>query len=628
MKFDRQSHVSLDLETDGDDEKYGLQPWRVEQGVARISAASIAWYDDGKMQVKGALSPAVDEIREMLEMFIRNNSTVIAWNAPFDMSWLIAVGLGDLVQKIRWADAMLWWKHGTNSPEYTKKGEARKKYALEEAVAEFYPKHTGFKQIKSFHTTDPAELEQLLLRNKMDAATTLRLAEKFWDDLSDKQQRCVAIESASLWHIATANLQGLHVDGPAAATLSAGLAEVARDRLEALSEFGATPEILASPQQLGKLLFEDWQLPVLRRTDSGQPSTDGDTLHELAAMDERATLVRDYREANNNRTKFVSNIIASCAYNGDDKTHPSAKVFGTYSGRLTYSSSQGRGKAQVQTGFAIHQMKRQADFRALIEAPEDHDIVELDAANQEYRWMAILSRDPVMLAMCEPGEDGHGYMGGQIAGHTYEWMKETAHTTDATLYAMWKAARQMGKFANLAFQYRIGVAAATQKARAEHGMNVTEKRIEQVKNTYLSSYKMVKKYWRDSIRIAAAQGYAETLAGRRVQLVGNWQGALGWSLESTALNFPIQGVGADQKFLALACIKPLLVKYEGRFYYELHDGLYFVIPKRNTHAFVTEAKALLDNLPYRKAWGFIPPVLLPWDAKVGTSWGTLKEFKV
>lgn len=624
MKFDRLIHASLDLETAGTGPEFGLQPWRAKQGEARITAISTAAYDTS-MQVSGILLPEVEQIAAILEGFVRTNTTVIAWNAPFDMSWLIGVGLDDLVRRIRWVDAMLWWKHGTNSPEYTKKGEARKKYSLEEAVAEFYPAHTGFKKITSFDTPDA----QLLLRNKMDAATTLRLAERFWNELSDAQQRCAMIESASLYHVATANLQGMAVDRPAADTLSGGLGETARARLEALSEFGATATILASPQQLGKLLFEEWELPVMRRTASKQPSTDDDTLHELAAMDDRASLVRDYREANNNRTKFVSNIIKSCDYNGDEKTHPSAKVFGTYTGRLTYSSSQGgNGKGKVQTGFALHQMKRQADFRALVEAPEDHDIVELDAANQEYRWFAILSRDPVMLAMCEPGEDGHGYMGGQIAGQTYEWMKETAHTQDATLYAMWKAARQMGKFANLAFQYRIGVSAATQKARVEHGMNVTERHIEGVKNTYLSSYKQVKKYWRDAIRIAAQRGYAETLAGRRVQLVGNWQGTLGWSLESTAINFPIQGVGADQKFLALACIKRLLVKYGGRFYYELHDGLYFVIPKKNTLAFVTEAKALLDNLPYKKAWGFIPPVPLPWDCKVGTSWGTLKEFKV
>jgi hypothetical protein len=41
----------------------------------------------------------------------------------------------------------------------------------------------------------------------------------------------------------------------------------------------------------------------------------------------------------------------------------------------------------------------------------------------------------------------------------------------------------------------------------------------------------------------------------------------------------------------------------------------------------TEIKTVLDNLPYNKAWGFIPPIPLPWDCKLGTSWGQLKEVK-
>ena len=61
--------------------------------------------------------------------------------------------------------------------------------------------------------------------------------------------------------------------------------------------------------------------------------------------------------------------------------------------------------------------------------------------------------------------------------------------------------------------------------------------------------------------------------------------------------------------------------------WDLHDGLYFYVPKDVVHRVAEKFKVVLDNLPYNKAWGFIPPIGLPWDCKVGSSWGSLKEYK-
>jgi hypothetical protein len=56
--------------------------------------------------------------------------------------------------------------------------------------------------------------------------------------------------------------------------------------------------------------------------------------------------------------------------------------------------------------------------------------------------------------------------------------------------------------------------------------------------------------------------------------------------------------------------------------------LYFYVPVAKAAKAQADIKYLLDNLPYRKAWGFTPPIPLPWDCKVGPSWGQLKEVKV
>jgi DNA polymerase-1 len=623
MSFDRSKHIALDLETSGTDDRYGLQPWRVSTEDGWIKAMSVAYYDEhGKMQVSGILDPSADDIVEVFDEF--RGKRIVCWNAPFDISWLLAYGFEREVWDAPWLDAMLLWQHSEREPEYDKKGEQRRKWRLEDAVAKHYPAHVGFKGITDFHTTDPVLLQRLLIRNKMDAATTLRLAEKFWDVLSPEQRACATIEAASLPMVARANLCGLYADPEHLDRISVELEQKAAACLHELQKFGATPKILASPVQLASLLYDDWKLPVLSLTDSGNRSTSKEVLFELAPSDPRANLVKEYREAVNNRTKFVSNIADSLAYNGDGCSRPSARVYGTYSGRMTYSSSQGKGKQQVQTGFALHQMKRGEEFRSAILPPPGYRVVEFDAANQEFRLMALLSGDPKMLELCLPGQDPHGFMGSQIGRVGYDWLRESLHDKGEDGKKA-KQFRKVGKFANLSFQYRVGVQTATVTARVQHGLDVDVPFVAKTKGVYLRSYSKVEVYWSQSIQKARRLGYAETLGGRRVQLKGNWNGNRAWSMESTAINLPIQGTGADQKYLALACLKPVLTKFGGYFYFELHDGVFFIFPENNVMTAVQECKAVLNNLPYQKAWGFTPSIPLPWDCKVGDSWGQMEE---
>jgi DNA polymerase I-like protein with 3'-5' exonuclease and polymerase domains len=81
-------------------------------------------------------------------------------------------------------------------------------------------------------------------------------------------------------------------------------------QLEKLAPHGVTEKIVRSPMQLGKLLFDDWKLPVLKentgaKTGKVSRATDKEVLHELAFIDPRAKELRAYREALNNETKFA-----------------------------------------------------------------------------------------------------------------------------------------------------------------------------------------------------------------------------------------------------------------------------------------------------------------------------------
>jgi DNA polymerase I-like protein with 3'-5' exonuclease and polymerase domains len=146
-------------------------------------------------------------------------------------------------------------------------------------------------------------------------------------------------------------------------------------------------------------------------------------------------------------------------------------------------------------------------------------------------------------------------------------------------------------------------------------------------STYQNTYKGVPRFWETQIRTTAAKGYVETLAGRRIQVKGDWSGKNRWRMQSTSINTPIQGTGADQKYLALLCVKNTLHNTGSYFFLDMHDGLYFLVPDDNVRQFCDETKDVLDNLPYAEAWGFKPPVPLPFDCKVGKSWGSLQEYR-
>jgi DNA polymerase I-like protein with 3'-5' exonuclease and polymerase domains len=242
--------------------------------------------------------------------------------------------------------------------------------------------------------------------------------------------------------------------------------------------------------------------------------------------------------------------------------------------------------------------------------------------------MAVLSKDHTMLSMCMPGEDAHGYMGAQVGNWSYAAMRDKLIAGDAKA----KELRQLGKVANLSCQYRTSAKTLIRVARVGYKLTVSESEARAIHATYRTTYPEVLRYWRDQIDRAKMRGAVGTVAGRTVNLgkadnpMHKW-GEFGWSMESTAINFPIQGSGADQKYLALALLRDYLPKVDGRFYFELHDGMFVLIPDRYADKAVHDIRRILSNLPYKKAWDVDLPIQFPVDAKVGKSWGDLREVK-
>ena len=628
MDWDANRVMAFDFETSGVLPEYALQPWRVGQRKAWATSLAAVYRDGGKPCLMGGLDPTRAMMKEMLERALDTRSMVVGWNTAFDISWLLAYGLDKLVMQVKWLDGMLLWRHYFIEPEYDATAANRKSYGLKSAVALYLPQYAGYEEDVDFHSVEPTDRRKLHRYNIRDTQFTLILAEHFYNLLEPAQRRAALIEAECLPMIAQANLRGMLVDTIAANELSASLTATADAKLKLLEPHGVTEKVVRSPMQLSRLLFDEWGLPVQKqnvgkKTGKVSRATDKETLHELSFVDQRAQELRLYREALNNRTKFAKAPLASVDYNQDGRTRPQAIVFGTYSGRLTYASKQGRGKSERQTGFALHQEKRGADFRDILIAPPGFTLLEFDASGQEYRWMAIASGDETMLGLCAPGEDPHGYMGSRIVGADYRELVKLVAEGDK----LSKDHRQLGKVANLSLQYRTSAPKLRTVARVQYGLPMTLPQATRIHETYQRAYKRVPKYWDSQIALTKRQGYVETFGGRRVQVLGNWNGNRAWSMGSTSINYRIQGTGADQKYLALQIIKPYLVEIGAYFGWDLHDGIYLYVPDDRVHEAAREIKKRLDNLPYKDAWGFTPPIPLPWDCKIGKSWGSLKDYK-
>ena len=617
--------VSFDIETGGALQEYALQACRAVSGFGWITSYATARYVDGEVLTEGALQPNIADLRKFLKRCKKEGAHIVAWNATFDVAWLIALGLREEVFENSWLDGMLLWRHLCVGPEFI---EQPKSYGLKSAVAKHFPDEAGYENGIEFSNVD----ENLLDYNKLDAAFTLRLADLFIDDLLWQKRdgggslRAALIEAKSIPLVADAIVRGLSIDVDSLTTLDKKLEEasnLAYVRLKLEAPEHISPEVLASSQQLSNLLFNVWRLPPVKVTEKGALSTDKEVLHEISLTDERAKLVHEYREANNNRTKFVTSTLESVAYNGDGCTRPQPRIYGTYTGRMTYYSKQGRGKEERPTGVALHQWKRDPLFRAAIKPPLGYTLLEFDFAGQEYRWMAVMAKDPVMLGLCKPGEDAHSYMGARIAGMSYQGLVDDVHKGVKGA----KDKRQLGKVANLSLQYRTYPKTLQRVARTNYSLPMTLIQAKAIHATYMSTYVQVPNYWSQQTYFAKKYEYVETLAGRRIQLHGDWTDENEWQRSSAAINFPIQGVGADQKYLALAVLRNYLPKVDGYFYFELHDGLFVIVPDDKAEKAAHEIKALLSNLPYARAWGVKLPIHFPVDAKWGPSWGQLKELQ-
>ena len=611
---ERLNFLGLDIETEGDNEGFALQPWRVVEGSSRITMIS-CWKNGVPVVEK-------NNFQSLLSLVRKSDHKVALWNGVFDVSFMYASDLN--IENIKFYDAMLlckWLLNGQSAPMKWDLG------SMANLFLSNWSKLDEFIEIKEADFEPGQDEEYWTDRAALDAEATARIADIVWEQLTPQQKTSASIQAMIIPTIAASWVNGIHIDIDKIRSSEEGIISemlVIEDKLGLIERAGSSgyvpSKVLRSPQKLANLVYNVWGHRCERFTEKTQKmSADKTALTYLTDRDERVFDILRWRELNTILSKFVTGPIKTCEYLNSNVTHSAPRMFSTYTGRMTYSSRPRKGKG-IRYGLPIHQTPRNKEVRSGVVAPPGHYLFEADASGQEMRFMAVQSRDDMLKKTFNskhPYDDTHSLTGSTLINMKFEdFLRDKAKL---------KSERNAGKFVNLSNLYRTSERTLMIRARVQYNIKVNQQTSKIWKQRFLNLYPGIKDWWLEAPSKARRLGYAETLGGRRYK-INRWGRENKWGSESSAINFPIQGTGADQRDVALATLIAEHPDLKYKFSHDLHDATFFVLPKYYKFSKAQAILRSLNDIDYSKYWGMQLPIPLTWEASFGPNWRDKKEI--
>ena len=353
-------------------------------------------------------------------------------------------------------------------------------------------------------------------------------------------------------------------------------------------ELAGQPFNLASPKQLGEILFEKLELPVIKKTPKGAPSTAEEVLVELANDYELPAVLIEHRGLAKLKSTYTDKL-PEMVDTRTGRVHTSYHQAVTATGRLS-SSDPNLQNIPIRT-------KEGRRIRQAFIAPEGRKIVAADYSQIELRIMAHLSSDAGLLHAFANELDVHS--------------ATAAEVFDVSLDEVTTDQRRKAKAINFGLIYGMsafGLARQIGVARGE---------AQEYIDRYFARYPGVADYMDATRAIAHEQGYVETLLGRRLYLpeinARNKQRQL--AAERTAINAPMQGTAADIIKLAMIDVDAWLTEtaLDAKMIMQVHDELVFEVADE-------ACETLCNNVTERMANVIELQVPLLTEVGVGANW--------
>ncbi|KVT07782.1 DNA polymerase I [Burkholderia sp. MSMB1459WGS] len=311
---------------------------------------------------------------------------------------------------------------------------------------------------------------------------------------------------------------------------------------------------LGSPKQIGQIFFEKLQLPVVKKTPSGAPSTDEEVLQKLAEDYPLPKLLLEHRGLSKLKSTYTDKL-PRMVNPATGRVHTNYAQAVAVTGRLA-SNDPNLQNIPVRTaeGRRIRE--------AFIAAP-GHRIVSADYSQIELRIMAHISGDASLLRAFSQGEDIHRATAAEVFGVTPLEVNSDQ--------------RRIAKVINFGLIYGMSAFGLASN------LGITRDAAKLYIDRYFTRYPGVAQYMEDTRATAKEKGYVETVFGRRLWLpeINGGNGPRRQAAERAAINAPMQGTAADLIKLSMIAVDDWLTRdrLASRMIMQVHDELVLEVPE-------------------------------------------------
>ena len=321
---------------------------------------------------------------------------------------------------------------------------------------------------------------------------------------------------------------------------------------EKIYELAGMPFNIASPKQLGEILFERLRIDEkAKKTKTGQYATGEDVLQKLSHKHPIIQLILDYRSLTKLKSTYLD-ALPALVNPKDGLIHTSYNQAVTATGRLS-SNNPNLQNIPVRTaqGREIR--------RAFVPRSSEYTLLAADYSQIELRIIAHLSQDPVMVNDFNLGHDIHA--------------ATAAKVFHVPMDQVTKEQRSRAKAVNFGIIYGMSAFGLAER------MELSRSEAADIIKKYFEEYAGIKEYMNRSIALARERGYAETILGRRRYLrdINGANSVVRGFAERNAINAPIQGSSADMIKIAMIGIHQELerLKMQSKMILQVHDELVF-----------------------------------------------------
>jgi DNA polymerase-1 len=412
----------------------------------------------------------------------------------------------------------------------------------------------GAKQL----TFNQVALEQAGPYAAEDADITLRLHNALYARLQqDEPLRNIyeSIELPLMPVLQRIERNGVMVDKAMLAKQSKQLAKRIEELEQLAYEEAGEKFNLGSPKQIQAIFFEKLQLPVIRKTPKGQPSTAEDVLQELALEYELPRLILEHRGISKLKSTYTDKLPLQINPQ-TGRVHTSYQQAVAATGRLS-STDPNLQNIPIRSDAGRR-------IRKAFVAPKGYKLLAADYSQIELRIMAHLSADDSLLQAFAAGKDIHRATAAEVFGVA---LKEVSDEQ-----------RRAAKAINFGLIYGMSAFGLAKQ------LNIGRFEAQEYVNLYFERYPGVKAYMDRTREQAHEQGYVETLFGRRLYLpeINARNGQRRQYAERTAINAPMQGTAADIIKRAMITLDQSLqaAKLDARMVMQVHDELVFEVAEK------------------------------------------------